>query len=97
MCENLLIRRALEQPVWGWGGYERSRAYFDEAKTSLVQMDGLWVITLGTRGFIGLGLLYLVLELPVIVFLVRFPCTTLEPPPSGPGRSCGHVAWPIYD
>ena len=73
MCENLLIRKGLEQPVWGWGGYGRNFAFFDEEKTHHVQMDGLWIITLGTHGFVGLSLFYLVLELPVILFLVRFP------------------------
>ena len=73
MCENLLIRKALEQPVWGWGGWGRNFAFFDEEETHHVNMDGLWIITLGDHGFVGLSLLYLVLELPVMLFLLRFP------------------------
>ena len=73
MCENLLIRKALEQPVWGWGGWGRSSAYFDEEKIYVVQTDGLWIITFGTKGLVGLSLFYVVLELPVMLFLVRFP------------------------
>ena len=57
----------------GLGGYGRNFAFFDEEETHHVQMDGLWIITLGTQGFVGLSLLYVVLELPVMLFLVRFP------------------------
>ena len=84
MCENLLIRKAIQEPIWGWGGFARSTAYFDEEKTSPVQMDGLWIITLGGRGFIGLSLLYLVLQLPVILFLVRFPVRLWSHPQVAP-------------
>jgi hypothetical protein len=84
MCENLLIRKALEQPVWGWGGFGRNFAYFDKEKTHRVNMDGLWIITLGSQGFVGLSLLYLVLELPVILFLVRFPAQLWSHPQVAP-------------
>ena len=29
-CENLLIAKAIEQPVFGWGGWDRSTVYFDD-------------------------------------------------------------------
>ena len=29
MCENLLIVKAIEQPVFGWGGWGRSDVYFE--------------------------------------------------------------------
>ena len=84
MCENLLIRKALEQPVWGWGGWGRNFAFFDKEQTLRVNMDGLWIITLGSQGFVGLSLLYLVLELPVILFLVRFPVQLWRHPQVAP-------------
>lgn len=48
VCEDRLVARALERPVWGWGGQGRSRAGLE------VVTDGLWVIILGTLGFVGL-------------------------------------------
>ena len=39
----------------------------------VVPPDGLWIGTLGGNGLIGLILLYLILELPVMLFLRRFP------------------------
>ena len=55
-CENLLIARAIQQPVFGWGGWGRSSVYFDADKpyAELVPTDGLWIIFLGTKGFVGL-------------------------------------------
>ena len=71
-CENLLIARAIKQPLLGWGGWSRSAAYFPDDGRE-VPTDGLWVITLGTKGFVGLILFYLAMELPVLLFLLRFP------------------------
>ena len=74
-CENLLITKAIEQPVLGWGGWGRSQAYFG-ANTpwpKQVPTDGLWIIILGTKGYVGLTLLYLALILPAALFVRRFP------------------------
>ena len=72
-CENLLIARALQQPIWGWGGWGRGLVYFDEERTKTVPPDGLWIGTLGSKGFIGLTLFYAALILPAVVFVLRFP------------------------
>jgi hypothetical protein len=71
-CEDLLIARAVQQPVFGWGGWGRSAAY-DGERGYAVPVDGLWMVVLGTKGLVGLGLLYLTLELPAILFLRNFP------------------------
>jgi tetratricopeptide (TPR) repeat protein len=74
-CENLLITKAVEQPVFGWGGWGRSDVYFG-ANTrwpKKVPTDGLWIIILGTKGYVGLTLLYLALTLPAALFVWRFP------------------------
>jgi len=75
-CENLLVAKALKQPVFGWGGWGRSRVYFpgfEGNPYAIVPTDGLWIIALGLYGYVGLSLLYLTLELPVLLFLRRFP------------------------
>jgi tetratricopeptide (TPR) repeat protein len=75
MCENLLAAKALEQPVFGWSGWGRSAAYFnpDLPWRTQVPTDGMWIIFLGTKGFVGLTLFYLALILPAILFVRRFP------------------------
>ena len=39
----------------------------------MVPTDGLWIIILGTKGFVGLILFYVALVLPAILFVRRFP------------------------
>jgi hypothetical protein len=74
-CENLLITKAVEQPVFGWGGWGRSDAYFNANSPwpKKVPTDGLWIIILGTKGYVGVTLLYLTLILPAVLFIWRFP------------------------
>ena len=67
--EDMLVGKALERPLVGWGGWGRSRIY-DTYGNDLSVTDGLWVITLGERGFLGLTALGLVILLPVARFLV---------------------------
>jgi hypothetical protein len=52
--ENILVEKALEQPLFGWGGWGRNRVY-DEEGNDISITDGFWVITLGTYGWVGLG------------------------------------------
>ena len=76
MCEELLVVRALERPVFGWGGWNRSAVYFDDTRRDfehMVPTDGLWILTLGTKGYVGLSLAYLAIGLPTLLFLRRFP------------------------
>lgn len=49
--ENVLIERALEQPLFGWGGWGRNRPIEDR---SGVVTDGLWIISMGQHGIVGL-------------------------------------------
>jgi tetratricopeptide (TPR) repeat protein len=77
-CENLLIERALIQPLFGWGGWNGSAvevggldAHTGRPKT--VTTDGLWIILLGTKGYFGLIGFYLVIAGPAMLFIRRFP------------------------
>lgn len=58
--EDMLIDKALAQPVFGWGGWGRNRV-FDEYGVNQTVTDGLWIITLGINGVVGLGSLYAML------------------------------------
>ena len=76
MCEELLVARALERPVFGWGGWNRSAVYFDDNYRDfdhMVPTDGVWIATLGSKGYVGLSLVYLAMGLPTMLFLRRFP------------------------
>jgi hypothetical protein len=55
--EDLLAAKAMQQPLFGWGGWGRNRV-FDENGQDISVTDGLWIITFGTKGFVGLASLY---------------------------------------
>ena len=75
MCENLLVVKALQQPIFGWGGFGRSAVYFDANKPwrKNVPTDGAWIICLGSKGFVGLTLFYVAMVLPAARFVWRVP------------------------
>jgi hypothetical protein len=68
--ETMLVEKALAGTFFGWGGWNRSRV-FDQDGRDLSVTDGLWIITLGTKGIYGLILLTLVISLPVYMLLYR--------------------------
>ena len=81
-CENLLVARALEQPLFGWGGWGRNSVFSPDGRE--IPKDGLWIITLGSTGFVGLTLFYLAIELPLLLFLRRFPVQIWHHPQVAP-------------
>jgi len=68
--EKILVDKALDNAIFGWGGWNRSRVFDDNGK-DLTVTDGLWIITLGTKGLYGLVLLTAVIFLPVVLLLYR--------------------------
>jgi len=80
MCETLILERALQQPVFGWGEWDRGAVYFDKERKHHVPTDGLWIIILGFKGFVGLILFYVSFVLPAVLFLWRFPARSLGDP-----------------
>jgi hypothetical protein len=97
ICETLLIEKAVEQPVLGWGGWGRSAVFFNAGSrwAKPVPTDGLWIIILGTRGFVGLILFYLALILPTALFIRRFP-VRLWGDPRVAGGSLAAVLLSLY-
>ncbi len=81
--EDLLIVKALERPLVGWGGWGRSRVHNDYGEAVTIA-DGLWIITLGERGLIGLVTLGLIFLLPVVRLLVRHGSKPWIEPQSAP-------------
>jgi hypothetical protein len=70
--ETLLLKKAKERPVFGWGGWGRSRIIDVRGEDRSVT-DSLWIITLGTTGGFGLTMLLTALLLPIVRFLWHAP------------------------
>jgi hypothetical protein len=69
--EDQLLAKASERPLFGWGGWGRSRI-FDEMGRDTSITDGAWIITLGTSGWVGYIAFYGLLTLPIfLLFLWR--------------------------
>jgi hypothetical protein len=50
--EDALLDRALEKPVFGWGPWARGQI-FNERGDMISVPDGIWIIVLGDRGWVG--------------------------------------------
>ena len=50
--EDILLSRAEEKPLFGWGGWARGRV-FNERGQDISVTDGLWVIVIGENGWLG--------------------------------------------
>jgi tetratricopeptide (TPR) repeat protein len=82
-CENMLIAHAMQQPVWGWAGWGRNRV-IDPSGKDLAITDGLWILTLGYYGCVGLATWTVVLLLPSLLFIGRFPPSQWDSPAVAP-------------
>jgi len=55
--ETLLLNRAAEKPIFGWGSYGRNRVIVEqswgEGFTDVTVTDGTWIIVAGTFGWAG--------------------------------------------
>lgn len=71
-AENMLAAKAMEQPWFGWGRWNRNRVV-DARGNDATPIDGLWIITLGTCGVIGLMALTVVILLPPLLVWRRCP------------------------
>lgn len=61
--EDMLIDKALQQPLFGWGGWGRARVFTEQGRDISVT-DGLWIIIMGNNGAFGLGSLLASFLLP---------------------------------
>lgn len=93
--EELLVEKALEKPVFGWGGWGRSRVYdynWEGVLENISVTDSLWIITYGTTGMVGLISLYAAFFIPVCIFtLKRYPAKFWFHPQVAPTASLAVV------
>jgi hypothetical protein len=64
--EEILLARASERPVFGWGRWGRNRVYDDETGQDMSVTDGRWIITLGGFGIVGFLAEFGLLLLPIV-------------------------------
>lgn len=94
--EQLLVNKALQRPWLGWGRFGRSRVH-DEEGTDISVTDSFWVIALGVTGELGLIAFGLLLLLPVLLLLRRFPARSWSHPVVAPAAALalGTVLWVV--
>ena len=82
--ENLLARRAMLRPIWGWGGWGRNRIIDERTGRDLAPTDGMWIIYLGVHGCVGMFLWTTMLLLPSWLFALRFSARQWRDPAVAP-------------
>ncbi|MEZ5674016.1 hypothetical protein SAMN06265173_11815 [Thalassovita litoralis] len=70
--ENVLLDRAMEKPVFGWGSWGRNQILDPVTGVSKTVSDGYWVITLGMFGWAGWLSQFGLLLLPIFLLWLRF-------------------------
>jgi tetratricopeptide (TPR) repeat protein len=81
--EDMLVAKALQRPVFGWGRFNRANIISDTGKVLTVQ-DGFWIIAMGLFGTVGLVSLTSLMILPIIRTISRYPVSTWDDPQIGP-------------
>ena len=69
--EDMLIARANERPLLGWGGWGRNRIFSETTGEDLSVTDGTWIITAGVRGWIGYLSYFGLLAMPILLLMRR--------------------------
>jgi hypothetical protein len=69
--EDMLLARANEKPLAGWGSWGRNRVYDPETGADLSVTDGIWVITIGSFGWLGYLAQFGMLTAPMILLARR--------------------------
>jgi len=63
--ENSVLAHAEQRPLLGWGIWGRFFPHDPETGRNYVVVDGMWVITIGTYGWLGYAALFGLLALPL--------------------------------
>jgi len=64
--EEMLLAHASEKPFFGWGGYGRNQVFDPVYGHMLTISDGMWVISMGTFGWLGYIAQFGLLALPLL-------------------------------
>ena len=66
--EEMLVARAMERPLSGWGTFGRNRIYAEWGQDMSVT-DGAWIVLLGAFGAVGMVATFTLLLVPVLRFV----------------------------
>ncbi|MDF2231625.1 hypothetical protein P2H44_03575 [Albimonas sp. CAU 1670] len=70
--EDLLLEKAADRSVFGWGSFGRGRVYDDATGRDLAITDGMWIIIFGSRGWAGYLATFGLLTLPALMLMRRW-------------------------
>lgn len=80
--EEILLARAAERPIFGWGGWGRNLTYNPETALITTIPDGRWIVVFGTFGWVGYLSQMGLVALPLILmarFVQKNPDAVLSP------------------
>ena len=80
--EDILLERANQRPLFGWGGWGRNRVIDDRGRDVSVT-DGYWIIAIGTKGWLGYLAEFGLLLIPMIFLGLRWKSLALTPATAG--------------
>lgn len=80
--EDILLERANQRPLFGWGGWGRNRVIDDQGRDISVT-DGYWVIAIGSKGWLGYIAEFGLLLIPMIFLGLRWKSLALTPATAG--------------
>ena len=69
--EDQLSEKASQRPLFGWGGWGRSRVFNPVTGNDISITDGLWVILIGTSGWFGYIAKFGLLCIPILFLAFR--------------------------
>ncbi|WP_432797439.1 O-antigen ligase domain-containing protein [Poriferisphaera sp. WC338] len=81
--ENALRDKAMQRPLFGWGGFGRSRIVNDQGEQISIT-DSAWIIVLGRNGVFGLLGYFGVLLVPLLRLAYHVPLSTWRHPVIAP-------------
>jgi tetratricopeptide (TPR) repeat protein len=84
--EDMLAAKALQRPVFGWGGWGRARVYNAEGKDISIT-DGYWIIALGNHGIVGMASLTASCLLPLVLLTFRYRVRSWTTPAVAPAAA----------
>jgi hypothetical protein len=76
--EDILMDRARQRPLFGWGGWSRGRVH-DEEGRDLSVTDGRWIIIFGQGGWVRYLAEYGLMTAPILLLAFRRRSKGLEP------------------
>lgn len=82
MNEDILLEKANERPLFGWGGWGRNRVFDDEGRDISIT-DGYWVMAIGTGGWVGYVVQFGLLLIPMMFLGLRWKQLALTPATAG--------------